>query len=68
MTLAEFFALIVAVIAVVAIYAIDWGVTVGILYLIYMCFGWEWSWLVATGIWMIMVLARSVFKTYIKKE
>lgn len=67
MTLANLLALIAAVIVLVIIYAFDWGVTVGILYLVYHCFGWEWSWLVATGIWLIMLLARSVFKSYVNR-
>ena len=38
-------------------------VTVGIIKLITLCFGWSFSLLTATGIWLILALARSVFKS-----
>lgn len=46
----------------VLIEALSWGVTVGILYLVCMCFSWPFSLLTATGIWLIMELARSVIR------
>lgn len=47
----------------------SWLVTCGIIKLIAMCFGWTFSWPIATGIWLIMCLARTVFKstTTVKK-
>lgn len=44
------------------IYSLSWAVTVGIIKLITMCFGWQFRFLTATGIWLVMILARSVFK------
>jgi hypothetical protein len=38
-------------------------VTAGIIKLITLCFGWPFSLLTATGIWLILALARSVFKS-----
>ena len=37
-------------------YAIIWLVTCGIIKLITLCFGWTFSWLIATGIWLILLL------------
>lgn len=53
--------LIVLILA--AAYAISWIVTCGIIYLITLCFGWHFSWAIATGIWLIVCLARTVFKS-----
>lgn len=47
--------------AVVAIYALSWIVTCGIIKLITMCFGITFSWGVATGIWLIWILLKSLF-------
>lgn len=49
--------------------AISWIITCGIIKLITMCFGWTFSWAWATGIWLIMFLAKSVFgnHTTVKK-
>ena len=37
-------------------------ITAGLIKLITLCFGWEFSWLVATGIWLIMWLVGLFFK------
>jgi hypothetical protein len=37
-------------------------ITAGLIKLITLCFGWEFSWLVATGIWLIMWLVSLFFK------
>lgn len=46
----------------VVAFAFSWGVTCGIIKLITMCFGWQFKWSIATGIWLVMCLARTVFK------
>ena len=51
------------VIIVILGLAISWGATCGIIKLITMCFGWQFKWHVATGIWLIMRLASTVFKS-----
>lgn len=40
---------------------ISWAVTCGLIYLITLCFGWEYNIGIATGIWLFMFLARSIF-------
>lgn len=44
--------------------AFSWIVTCGIIYLITLCFGWTFSWAIATGIWLIMLIAKSVFSNH----
>lgn len=53
---------------IVVLYAgICWGITCGVIKLICMCFGLKFKWLVATGIWLIIVLLRFWFKSDNKK-
>lgn len=47
--------------AAVAICALSWVVTCGIIKLITMCFGLTFSLGVATGIWLICILLKSLF-------
>ncbi len=50
------------ILIVVFLYSISWIMTCGIIKLITMCFGLEFSWLVATGIWLIMCIIQSMLK------
>lgn len=47
--------------ALVAAYALSWIITCGIVKLITMCFGLTFSWAIATGIWLIYILLKSLF-------
>lgn len=42
--------------------ALSWIVTCGIIKLITLCFWVAFSWLIATGIWLVSLLLRSVFR------
>ena len=53
---------ILMILFVVAVFAVSWLATCGIIKLITLCFGWEFSWGIATGVWLLMCLARTVFK------
>ena len=44
-----------------ALTAFSWIVTCGLVKLITLCFGWTFSWPIATGIWLVMILLRMVF-------
>lgn len=33
-----------------------------------MCFGWEFSWAIATGIWLIICILKSIFNVTVKKD
>jgi hypothetical protein len=39
----------------------SWIMTCGLFKLVTLCFGWEYTWGVATGVWLIMFLAKHVF-------
>ena len=57
-----FFTGIFAYVLVAAlIFAASWIVTCGIVALICLCFGWAFSWGIATGIWLILLLAKWIF-------
>ena len=64
-----FIAVILSSLVLAAAYGISWISTCGVIKLITMCFGWTFSWGMATGIWLIMCLARWVFHstTTVKK-
>lgn len=55
-------ALLLTMIFLVVAFGLSWIVTCGIIKLITMCFGWQFKWSIATGIWLVMCLARTVFK------
>ena len=59
---------LLAAFLLVAIFAVSWLVTCGIIKLITMCFGWTFRFSVATGIWLAMMLARTVFQVTVKKD
>lgn len=51
------------VILIVAfLYFVSWILTCGIIKLITLCFGLSFSWLIATGIWLIMCVVQSILK------
>lgn len=60
---------ILAIIFVVAIiFGFSWGVTVGIIKLITLCFGLAFSLPIATGIWLILVLVSAFLKPSISNK
>ena len=62
---------IIAVVVIgllVVLYGISWIVTCGIIKLITMCFGWKFSWAIATGIWLIICSLKSIFSVTVKKD
>lgn len=59
--------LIIGAILLVLCYGISWIVTCGIIKLITLCFGLTFKWSVATGIWLIICLLRSIFRVTVRK-
>ncbi len=51
---------LIALLIIIAGYAFSWAITVGVTYLICLCFSWQFSLLVATGIWLILCLVKAV--------
>ena len=47
---------------------ISWIITCGIIKLITMCFGLEFSWAISTGIWLVILILKSIFKVTVKKD
>lgn len=43
------------------LFGISWIATCGIVYLITLCFDLVFSWSVATGVWLIMILLSTIF-------
>ena len=60
-------ALLVIVIVAVC-YGFSWIVTCGIIKLITMCFGLTFKWSIATGIWLIICILRSIFNVIVKNK
>lgn len=53
--------LILGIIIFIILAALSWGITCGLVYLISLCFKFEFSWAVGTGIWLISILVKAVF-------
>lgn len=54
-------AILVVLAIVILAFGISWILTCGIIKLITLCFGWTFSWGIATGIWFVMMLLKKVF-------
>lgn len=59
---------LVVILILALLYGVSWIATCGVIKLITMCFGWTFKWNIATGIWLIMCLASTVFKTTAHKS
>ena len=59
---------LVAIVIFLVLGAISWIITCGIFYLITLCFSLECSWLTATGVWLVMILLKSIFNTTNKNK
>lgn len=55
-------AIIAVIIIIILAYAISWIATCSIIKLVTLCFGWTFRWSISTGIWLALILARTVFK------
>lgn len=55
--------IIISILIVAGIYALSWAICVGIMYLISLCFSWEFDILIATGIWLILCFIKLLFPT-----
>ena len=59
---------VVAILILTVCYGISWIVTCGIIKLITICFGWEFSWAIATGIWLIICILKSIFNVTVNNK
>lgn len=46
---------------IVGILALSFFACAGITYLIFWCFGWQWSWVIAFGIWLVALFLKGIF-------
>lgn len=58
----EKFGCLIGALILLALYAVSYIITIGLIYLICMCFSLTFSWLIATGIWLVLVILAGVFK------
>ena len=54
--------ILLAIVVLVVCLAFSWIINCGIIKLITMCFGLKYKWSIATGIWLIIIIAKSIFK------
>lgn len=59
---------LVLILILVAAYGLSWIVTCGIIKLITMCFGLTFKWSIATGIWLIICILKSIFNVTVKNK
>ena len=59
---------LVAIVIFLVLGAISWIITCGVFYLITLCFSLEFSWLTATGVWLVLILLKSIFNTANKNK
>lgn len=50
------------ILILVTLYGLSWLLTCGIIKLITLCFGFTFKWSVATGIWLVIGILKSIFK------
>lgn len=59
---------VIAILLLAVCCGLSWIATCGIVKLITICFGLQFSWDIATGIWLIICILRSIFRVTVKKE
>ena len=52
---------ILAVLFIIFVYVLSWIATCGLIKLITLCFGWAFSWAIATGIWLVILILKNIF-------
>lgn len=60
---------IFVLVCTIGVYGLSWIITCGLIKLITMCFGWTFSWAIGTGVWLVILIAKSIFShhTTVKK-
>lgn len=58
----------IALIALLLALSLSWSLTCGIIYLVTLCFNLTFSWPTATGVWLILFLLSSFFKSSSKSK
>lgn len=58
--MAGIIAAFVGLFVVAFFYGLSWITTCGVIKLVTMCFGWTFSWPIATGVWLILVIIKKL--------
>lgn len=53
---------VMAMLIAILFLGMDWLISVGLVWLICLCFGWTFSWGIATGVWLVIILIRGRIK------
>lgn len=68
-TITEYFAMgAIGILLFILAAALSWVFVVLIIWLLSLCFGFDFSLLIATGIWLVWLLLRSIFEPISKGE
>lgn len=59
---------IIVILLLVLAFGFSWIVTCGIIKLITLCFGVAFKWSIATGIWLVICILRSIFNITLKSK
>ena len=59
---------ILVIVILVLCYGFSWILTCGVIKLITLCFGWTFKWGIATGIWLVICILKSVFNVTVKSK
>ena len=54
--------IILGILVIALVFGVSWLITCGIVKLITLCFGWTFTWPIATGIWLILLVLSATFK------
>lgn len=54
--------IILGILVIALIFGASWLMTCGLVKLITLCFGWTFTWPIATGVWLILIVLSSTFK------
>ena len=60
--------IIVGALFFILLYGLSWIITCGIIKLITLCFGWNFSWGIATGVWLVILILKSIFKVNVSSK
>lgn len=58
----------IVIVTMILLYGLSWIVTCGLIKLITLCFGFTFRWSIATGIWLIICILRSIFQVTVKNK
>lgn len=54
--------IILGIVVIVLVFGTSWLMTCGIVKLITLCFGWTFTWPIATGVWLILLVLSSTLQ------